>query len=184
MINLQKKATNFANWFSKATRVLALVASIALFVLLIYNVADVTGRYLFNRPMFASYEFTQIFLVGIVFFSLAYVQHCKEHIRLDVLSYRVSPRTWAVLSLLTYITGLFIFSLVIWQGLGWTWATFLEQRIIMGASGITMWPSQLAMLIGATVFCIQYVIDIIQTMSHIIKPIAGEKLMKEVMMLE
>lgn len=175
MSTFKKKATTFSNWFTKATRALALVASFFLFVLLLYSTADVVGRYLFNRPMFATYELTETFLVIIVFFAIAYVQNRKMHIRLEVLSYLVSPRGWNILSLLTYATGLFIYVLIIWQGLGWSWDSFVTKSVMQGSYPIPHWPPQFALLIGAIIFCIQYIIDIIQTIPQILKPGKGEE---------
>jgi len=54
------------------------------------TVADVFGRYLFNRPVSGTFELTEMLMVLIVFMALGLAQHHNEHISLD-LAYNYFP---------------------------------------------------------------------------------------------
>jgi TRAP-type C4-dicarboxylate transport system permease small subunit len=92
------------------------------------------------------------------------------HIRLEILAYRVSARAWATLDLLTYVTALLIYILVVWQGIGWSWDSFVTKDILQGRFPIPYWPSKFAFLLGSIILCIQYLIDIVMSSLRIKDP--------------
>ena len=62
----------------------------ALALLMFFTVADVFGRYFFNRPLAGTFELTEMLMVLIVFLALGLAQHHDEHISLD-LAYNYFP---------------------------------------------------------------------------------------------
>jgi TRAP-type C4-dicarboxylate transport system permease small subunit len=80
------------------------IGSIALAVLMFLTVADVFGRYLFNRPVPGTFELTEMLMVLIVFMALGLAQQHNEHISLD-LAYNYFPgRQKAVTDIFVGIT--------------------------------------------------------------------------------
>jgi TRAP-type C4-dicarboxylate transport system permease small subunit len=68
----------------RVNRLLAHLGSTALVLLMFLTVADVVGRYLFNRPVPGTFELTEMIMVPIVFLALGLAQHHNEHISLDL----------------------------------------------------------------------------------------------------
>jgi TRAP-type C4-dicarboxylate transport system permease small subunit len=95
-------------------RVLTHLGSVALAVLMFLTVADVFGRYLFNRPVAGTFELTEMLMVLIVFMALGLAQHHKEHISLD-LAYNHFPGR------LKSLTDIFVeaVNLVVVVGITW-----------------------------------------------------------------
>jgi len=71
--------------FGRALRGMALVAGWVLVALLLYTVADVVLRYVFNAPFRGSLEFTQFMMSAIVFLGLAYCGWTGGHVAVDIL---------------------------------------------------------------------------------------------------
>jgi TRAP-type transport system small permease protein len=96
-------------------RFLTHLSSIALAVLMFLTVADVFGRYLFNRPVPGTFELTEMLMVLIVFMALGLAQHHNEHISLD-LAYNYFPeRSKAVTDIIVEAVNLLIVAGITWQ---------------------------------------------------------------------
>lgn len=88
-----------------------------LLVLMVLGSVDVIGRYVFNKPILASFELNQILLAGVVFFGLAYTQLVGAHIKVNLLVSRLKPRVQAIIDFITCFLLLGLFSLMTWQSL-------------------------------------------------------------------
>jgi len=78
---------------------------------------EVVVRYAFRAPTIWAHE-TSIFLLGYCgMLAGAYVLKRNEHIRVDIVYGRLSPRTRAILDLITSPLFFFIMALIIYEGL-------------------------------------------------------------------
>jgi len=84
-------------------------------VMMFLTATDVVLRYVFNRPITSAYELTEMMLSIVIIFGLAYVTLRKEHIRIDFIISRFSPRTQAITSCTATLLGLAIIVLITWQ---------------------------------------------------------------------
>jgi TRAP-type C4-dicarboxylate transport system permease small subunit len=91
------------------------IGSIALGLLMFLTVADVLGRYLFNRPVSGTFELTEMLMVPIVFLALGLAQHHNEHIALD-LAYTYFPRPVKRGSdVVVDVVNLVVVAAIVWQ---------------------------------------------------------------------
>lgn len=65
-------------------RGLAGVVALGLFAMMVLTVVDVTGRYLFSRPVPGSFEVMQFLLAIVVFAALPIVTHDRAHIAVSL----------------------------------------------------------------------------------------------------
>jgi TRAP-type transport system small permease protein len=98
--------------FKSIERVLAVLASIALFIMMVLTFVDVIGRYGFNRSIFGSSEIIEVLMVIVIFAGVAFVTASDKHIKVDLFApiierYAPNLQRWVV----------HIFSLVIYAGL-------------------------------------------------------------------
>ena len=63
-----------------------------LFALMLLVTADVTGRYLFNKPLPAGYEMIQVLMGVLAFSSLPLISRSNEHIALGLFDHLFSGR--------------------------------------------------------------------------------------------
>ncbi|MDR2771078.1 MAG: TRAP transporter small permease [Clostridiales Family XIII bacterium] len=61
----------------------AVVSSTLIFGMMALIFVDVTGRFLFNKPIFGSYEVVQMGMGLVVFYALPYAQYKKGLVRVD-----------------------------------------------------------------------------------------------------
>ncbi|MFH1775227.1 MAG: TRAP transporter small permease [Chloroflexota bacterium] len=138
-------------------------------LIVFYMTADVAGRYIAHRPLPASFEIPMVLIVFIVYFSLPYVQSRGVHLRLDFLWRRFNPRGQAIISILSLLTGLFLFSVITWQSWNWAVEAWQINERMEGAVGIPYFPARLGLTIGAFLFCIQYIIDLIRHVGKLLR---------------
>jgi TRAP-type transport system small permease protein len=118
-------------------------------------VADVTGRYVFNKPVKGALEIDEIMMAFVVFLSLAYCTVKKGHIIVELLLGRLQPRTQSILNGFSCIIGAVIFSIITWQtGLhGWR-ELFSPTGTITMLLGIPVAPFFMVAAFGFALMCL------------------------------
>ncbi len=84
------------------SRVLNAVAGGTLFLMMLLTAIDVVLRYAFNRPIGGTYEITELMMVIVIFFALAYTQATKAHVSVDFLVARLSKRKQKIIDFLNH----------------------------------------------------------------------------------
>jgi TRAP-type C4-dicarboxylate transport system permease small subunit len=64
-------------------RILGLTAATVLFLMMMITAVDVTGRYLFNKPVNGGFEITELLLAMLIYCGLPLVSARREHIVID-----------------------------------------------------------------------------------------------------
>ncbi len=67
-------------------------SALGLFAMMATTVVDVIGRYVFNKPLPASFEFTEYLMGVLVFAALPVVTLRGEHVRITLIDARLGPR--------------------------------------------------------------------------------------------
>ena len=70
--------------FKSIERVLAVLAGIALFIMMILTFVDVIGRYGFNKSIFGTSEMIEALMVIVIFAGVAFVTASDQHIKVDI----------------------------------------------------------------------------------------------------
>ena len=128
-------------------------------ILMIMVVADIFGRKVLNKPVPMSYEVGAFMLVFIVFLGLAYSQRQKAHIRVEILTLRMQPKTRALMDLFAYTLGIAIYGAIFYQTFKWSYHSFEIGEYVAGLINIPKWPSQFAMVFGALLLSLQFLSD-------------------------
>ncbi|SFN09230.1 TRAP transporter small permease subunit [Thermodesulforhabdus norvegica] len=78
------------------------ISSLLIIPLVVVVVQEVVRRYLFNAPSIWGFEATT-FLYGIHYMlGLGYTEHYEGHVRVDIITSRLSEKTQALFGMLTY----------------------------------------------------------------------------------
>lgn len=147
-----------------------MVSGVIIMLLCLYTTGDVIGRYALNKPLWAAYEMSLIFLIYITFWGIAYVQSRGGHMRLGFLWQRFGPRGKAALDLLAVLIGLFLFAIITWQGWIWAIQSWVIKESTMGAWTVPLFPARIGLAIGALLLLIQYIIDLVRHTSQLLNP--------------
>ena len=161
MSSLRNKAIRLADYYLRILRGLTLTSGIALMIMMLYITGDVIGRYLFLKPLPASFEISQMIMIFISFWALAYVQARGEHLRLEFFSRLFPPKGQAILNILTSLIGIFIFAIITWQATDWGVKGLLMGEYEQGYWRFPLGPPRLVLAIGAFIVTIQFFVDLI-----------------------
>lgn len=98
--------------FKSIERVLAVLAGISLFIMMILTFVDVVGRYGFNKSIFGTSEMIEALMVVVIFAGVAFVTADDKHIKVDIFApwierHAANVQRWIV----------HIFSLIVYAGL-------------------------------------------------------------------
>lgn len=138
---------------------LNVVAAIFIFILMLLVSADVVGRYVFNRPLYGTFEIAESLLVFIVFLGFAYTQHEKGNIRVQVLANRLPLRVRSLLDVVAHALGLAIFALITYEAGRHAIEAWRIGEESVGMVRIPLWPSRFAVPVGSFFLAIQFTID-------------------------
>jgi TRAP-type C4-dicarboxylate transport system permease small subunit len=157
--------------YGRLLRGFGLISAVSTFVMMVLVVTNVAGRYLFNKPLTGTLEFTESLLVLIIFLSVALTQYDGGHIRVTLLTRRL-PKYWAhALSIFCMLCGAAFFTWCAYAA--WVFAaqaySFNEQE--WGTVVFPLWPMKFVVFIGISMLAVQFLLDAI---AETIMPIAAD----------
>ena len=119
-------------------------------------ITDVSGRYLFNSPIMGALEVEQIMLAFVAFLCLAYGLVQRSHLRVTLVTSRLSQRGQVIAELFAGVAGLAFFILMSWGAIEQFWTSWQIQEIMPAAIKLPYWLPKLAMMTGALLMTIQF----------------------------
>ncbi|OXT00744.1 sugar transporter [Notoacmeibacter marinus] len=109
----------------------------------------------------------QWYLYGAVFLmAAAWTLQDNEHIRIDLVSNRLSRRTRDIIDLCGHLLALLPFAgLLIWLAWPWFWRSYNSGEISGNANGLILWPAKLILLVGFIMLFAQGVSEAIKRLA-------------------
>lgn len=101
--------------FERFLRLLALAGGGVLLLLMLYTVADVVLRYVFNRPFSGSWELTEFSMALIVFLGIPYCGWVGGHIAVDLFEKYFDRPSLRFLPAIIAFLGAAVFALIAWR---------------------------------------------------------------------
>ena len=95
--------------------ILGIAASAILFGMMFLTFVDVVLRYLFNRPIAAAFELTELMLVVLIFAGLPLVSWADEHVTMDFIDRLLTPWTRQRLERGVHVISAAIMAFLTWQ---------------------------------------------------------------------
>lgn len=157
--------------YGRLLRGFGAISAIATFIMMVLVVANIIGRYLFNKPLTGTLEFTESLLVIIIFLSVALTQYDGGHIRVNIVTRRLPQRVARILTIISMLCGCAFFT---WCGYAaWIFAaqaySFNEQE--WGEVVFPLWPMKFVVFFGIALLAIQFLLDAI---AETMMPIAAD----------
>lgn len=146
-----------------------IIGAVLLLGIMVLIVCDVTGRYFFHAPVQGTLEITEFVMVAVVFLTLSHTQAIKAHIKVDLLTERISPRTRLILALITYFLGLMLFVLIAWEGALSALDAWEIGEVTDGLIPFPTLPAKLTIPIGSFVLCLRFIVDIVNSFKELAK---------------
>lgn len=127
------------------------------------GVLEVISRSLFNRPIPGQISIIELSLVAIAFLGLSHCQRNNGHIRMTLLTGRLTGRTRHIISIIMLFVGLATLSLLAWSTFT---SSFLPAWTIgdvtTGGVRFPVWPTKLLVPVMLVLVCLRILVTLIQ----------------------
>ena len=152
----------FSSWvrsFHQFIFLLAICAGVGAFICMFFISIAVGTRYIFDYSIPGALDISQIILVLIIFFPLAFVEKMGGHIKITVLYSRFSKPTVALLTLISRALAVLLFGLTSFMSLGGAYSSFIERETSWGDFAIPLWIPKVFIFIGCSSIFLYVLID-------------------------
>jgi tripartite ATP-independent transporter DctM subunit len=99
------------------TRFVNGIGVFSLAMMMLVTTVDVISRFIFNLPVLGSIEITGFLLVATILLGIPYAAAKKQHVTIDILTYKLSDRKRLVLHSITTLVAISLFSVVVWRSI-------------------------------------------------------------------
>lgn len=131
-----------------ASRVLAMLSAMAILVIMLLTVADVTQRWATGRSMAGVLEFNEILMVAVVYLGLAYTQRRDEHVSVDLLVTRLPRRARRWVEAVALLLAIMVVGLLLWATLETGLESYARREFRFGLRAVPIWPARLVIPLG------------------------------------
>lgn len=150
------------------SRILSYLAIVLLILLMLVTVSDVFLRYAFNSPILGSQEIAKLIMVCLVI-GMAWCALRGEHIKVDLVMKRFSPRVQGIVKIITLLASLVMCGII-------TWRSYLTAVVHMQRSEVAStifpaptFPSYALFVLGWGTFCLAIATLLIQKIVEAVK---------------
>ena len=157
--------------YGQLLRAFGVISQVATFVMMALVVANIFGRYVLNRPLDGTLEFTESLLVLIIFLSLGLTQYEGGHIRVTLLT-RSLPKTYArAATVVAMLCGAAFFSWCAYAAWVFALQAWSFNEYEWGTVAFPLYPVKFVVFLGILMLAIQFLLDAI---AEVIMPIAAD----------
>lgn len=139
---------------------------LALCLLLVY---EVIMRYGFNSPSHWAYETSTFIFGGVGILGGAYVLLQGQHVRLDVFYGRLSPRTKAILDLVTTPVFFLVIVVLLWQSGAQAYKSVLIREFSDSVWGPPIYPIKIVVVIAVFLLLFQGIAKFIRDLYFVFR---------------
>jgi TRAP-type C4-dicarboxylate transport system permease small subunit len=143
-----------------ASRFLAIVSMVVLFLMVVFIGADVVGRFAFQAPIPGSIDFVTVMMVVLIFPVMGYVTQQDGHVRTDLIYEKLSKRGRGICNIPTSLLGFLLVGYMGWRLWMRSWS------IIQNPPGVStsyfQWPHlpfMIIAMVGLTVMALEILIQ-------------------------
>ncbi len=136
-------------------------------------------RYTFNTSSNAWLELQWYLFAGTFLLCAPWTLKCNEHIRIDVVTGRFSPRVHAWIDIICGIFFLIPMCLVIlWSAVPFAWESIVTWENSSNAGGLIVWPAKILIPIAFSLLLLQGISEIIKRFAFLDGLIDGKEFEK------
>ncbi len=157
----------------KIEKVLTAISWIVAMIITVLIVIDVGGRFLFDKPLPATWEISEVAMPWIVFFPFAFTLMIDAHVKVSLLKDRVSPTAKWIFNIFTNTLSFVFLAMITYFAWRRFWQSFMMNEEILAAIWVPWWVGKFAMPIGLGIFALRYLLQLLFDLSR--KPYPVDK---------
>ena len=127
--------------------------------------ADVGGRYLFNRPILGVFEITEFMVLVLIFSFLGYTQGKKSHVSVDLFMRHFPEKLKTLIEIVNHLACLVIMSLIAWMGVEKAFE-LMEAGEASPNLALPTYPFVFFLVLGCAVMCVEFIQDIMMILKN------------------
>lgn len=132
------------------------------------SAGNAVARKLFNLSSNAFLEVQWYLFAAVFLLGAGYTLLRNEHVRIDVLSQRWSPRTRARIDIVGAVFFLLpINALILWLSWPMLMESFARQEVSVNAGGLLRWPVKLLIPVGFFLLCLQGLSELVKRIAFL-----------------
>jgi TRAP-type mannitol/chloroaromatic compound transport system permease small subunit len=160
---------------------IALAVSWAVLAAVLICAGNALVRYTFNTSSNAWLEIQWYLFAAVFLLASAHTLKRDEHVRIDVITGRFSPRTRAWIDLFGYLLFLLpVCLLVLYYGIPFALLSIRSGEMSSNAGGLIVWPAKLLVPLGFALLVLQGVSEIIKRIAFLAGRIDGHEFARHV----
>jgi TRAP-type C4-dicarboxylate transport system permease small subunit len=140
---------------------------LVVFIMLLVT-CDVTYRAVAGKAILGAYNLTEIIMVAVCFFALAYTQNKRGHVRMEIVVNKMKGRARLFIEIVSLFICLLISALMFYRSI-------VEVRVAIGihlfTPGVIKWPAwplKIVVVFGVFLLCLRIAIQLGQQVRHLI----------------
>lgn len=155
------------------------VGVMTIMLISVFIVIDVVLRTALNSPITGGYELVQYAMIIVVFLALAYTQHVKGNVSVELLTEHFPMRVQAILSMLVNIVCTVFWGAVTYAGVLQAVAQY-NKHVVSATLRIPVYPVVIILIIGTALYTIVSFVDVLKDLQMVCSPSAYLESLKAV----
>jgi TRAP-type C4-dicarboxylate transport system permease small subunit len=139
------------------------VSSCALVFMAFMIVVDVFLRYVFNSPLPASVESSELIEPYVVFLPFAYALFADRHVRVTLLISRFPARIRLAAEIFAYLLGFAFFAILCYYSWEEFWQSYVIDETMLAAIRLPWWAGKFSMPIGMALVAAEAALTVLRT---------------------
>lgn len=165
--NIESKTMNFlSNFIDKLSKGSAYLAGFILISLVVLILTEIFLRSFFNISTMIADEYSGYFYLASIFLSLAYAFSQDSHIRINIITSRLSRKANKKIDIVAAIITLCVLSFALYRTILFTYDSYELEMLSENVSETPLYLTQLAMPIGITIFMLAVILFIFKGFSN------------------
>jgi len=156
----------FANLVDKLSKGSAYLAGLILVSLVLLILTEIFLRSFFDISTMIADEYSGYLYLASIFLALGYAFSSDAHIRINIVTSRLSKKTNKKIDILAAIITLGVLSFALYRTILFTYDSYELEMLSENVSETPLYLTQLAMPIGITVFMLAVVVFIFKGFSN------------------
>jgi len=144
--------------------ILNYIAAAVFGLMVVFVAADVIGRYFLSYPIKGDYEFVEVATGLVISLSLAYGLVIDQHVRINILTSRLSPRWQSFSDILAYFAGLLTFIVASWQTIVYG-NSLRKTGLLIGVLPIPAYPFVYVVAVGFISLTLVFLVRFIHSLA-------------------
>lgn len=142
-------------FLQKLRLALVAISGAALIAMILMITLDVFLRFVFNAPLPASLEMSQLFQPHVVFLPMAFALATGSHVRVSLFTQHFRGKAKRYVDFFAYLIATIFFSFFTYWGWLHFWASFKINEIMLASIKLYWWTGKLAMPLGLCLITVE-----------------------------